>query len=177
MQQVLWIVHRVDALPIHLDGGRVVDEGVLFLAIGAAQPRADDVVVVMPSAGVYVIAQEVVEEVRVLSADFLDCNHVEIADRQCECLHDVRLAGLLVAEDLNVVRSDADRGAAVDRNIRRRRRRGIAAGKWSGQIAADSGQRRVIGGWRRAEGILWLRRPPTHVQPSAAERRSQQKKQ
>jgi hypothetical protein len=86
---------------VDLDRGRVVEEGVLLGARGAAEPRADDPVV-LAAVLVHVGAEEVVEEVVVLRADFLDGDDVKILNEGGQRRHEVRLRGLRVAEDLDV---------------------------------------------------------------------------
>ena len=108
MQQVVGIGHRVQRVAIDLDAGRVEDERVLLLALGAPQPRADHVIVV-PAGGV-----DRVDELRqdvLLRANLLNGDDVEVANDLGQQAAHARVRQLLLAEHLNVERSDANRAA------------------------------------------------------------------
>jgi hypothetical protein len=107
LEAVARIVHGINAFGIDLDTGPIVDERVLLFADRTAESRTYDKVVVGPFGVDHL--DEARQDILSLGANFLDGHDVEPTDDLGQNVHDLRMVELLLAEDLNVERSDTER--------------------------------------------------------------------
>ncbi len=85
VQHVVGIGHGVEGRAVGLDAGGVEDVGVLFFAVGAAQPWTDEIVV-MAAGGVDQV-DEAGQDIVGLGPHFLDRHDVELADDVGQDVH------------------------------------------------------------------------------------------
>ena len=109
VKQVVGVGNGVERRAVGFDDGGVIDESILLFAVGAAQARTDEIVVM--AAGRVDQVDETRENIVGLGTHFLDRHDVEWRMTSARTFITAGLSSLAAAEDLDVERGDAKRPA------------------------------------------------------------------